>query len=128
MKTIEITDEIYSALAEKVMASNKTLTEVLEDLVGIDKPKAPPAVGSGSSPSNPDAMLLAFIASSEFKMESSGIGKYLLILSWIQKHEPQRFQMIEKFQRGKRVYFSQNPKQIEDSGKGVTVKRIPGTD
>jgi negative regulator of replication initiation len=128
MKMLEITDEVYSALAERVMVSNKTLTDVLRSLLGIDGPEPPPIVGSVANAPDPDGPLLAFINSPEFKMETSGIGKYLLIFGWIKKNEPHRFHAIENYQRGKRVYFSQNPKQIQESGKGVSVKRIPGTD
>lgn len=128
MKTIEVSDEIYTELAERVMRSNRTLAEVLNNLLGIADPEPLLAVSSGLNSPNQDEPLMKFITSPEYKLEHSGIGKYLSIFGWLQKHEPNRFQAIEKYQRGKRVYFSKNPKQIAESGKGISVKRIPGTE
>jgi negative regulator of replication initiation len=128
MKTIEVPDEVYAALAERVMRSNKTLTEILRSLLDIKDRDLCPIGAPVPQISKPDEQLLTFILSSEYRMEASGIGKYLLIFGWLQKHAPEKFQMVERYQRGKRVYFSKNPRQIAESGKGVSVKRIPGTD
>jgi len=70
--------------------------------------------------------ITSFVRTPEYSV-LSGIGKYLAVLGWIYKNKPNEFRKIENFQRGNRVYFGQSQQQVEDSGKSIAAKQIPGS-
>jgi negative regulator of replication initiation len=82
--------------------------------------QAPPRV-----PSSKDS-LTSFVENPEYRV-LSGINKYLTVLGWLNKNKPNEFVRIENYQRGNRVYFGKNQRQVEDSGENIAAKQIPGS-
>jgi len=71
--------------------------------------------------------LVTYIKSVDFQMLNSGINRYLAVLGWLYRAYPQDFQKVENYKRGNRVYFARSQKEVEDSGTGISAKKIPGS-
>jgi negative regulator of replication initiation len=125
MKQIEIDDEVYAVLVKRVTDFNQKPNDILRDVLGLNKSSVSAKPESEAVEKSP---LLNFVNSSQYRSRKSGIEKYLLILGWLYKSQPERFKKLaDEYQRGKRVYFAREPKQIAESGQGITIKQIPGT-
>ena len=53
--------------------------------------------------------------------------KFLFILSWAYSRRTEQFAGVSSVKGNHRIYFSQSPEEIEDSGTNTNPKQIPGT-
>jgi negative regulator of replication initiation len=120
---IEVDDQVYDTLAKRVTGFNQRPNDVLRSILGLNGSQT-----GHSSPVPPETptTLLQLIESQDYRLRKTAIEKYLLILGWLNKNHAESFAKIEKFRRGKRVYFASDPKLIAESGQGLSIKRIPG--
>lgn len=119
MKTIEIDDEVYSALLKNVQDFGDTPNSILRRMVGL---QGTPKGGSAPRPGLPIESLLN---SAEFRFSKGAVGRFLTILSWLYKQHSNRFSIVEGIRGRGRLYFSKSEKELEEAGRNVNAKQIP---
>ena len=133
MKTIEISDSVYTALSQRVKGFGETPNTVIERLLNrldeLEKPtlkKLPPA----KEPSHDEAEgpLTKLITSLEYQ-RCDAVGRYISILSKLYKINPGKFEQLTRYRRkgGKRVNFAKSSQEIEQSGSSTYPQPITGT-
>lgn len=125
MKTIQIDSEIYTYLLKNALDFGETPSDILRRLLGIASSTTPivKPVPEGVDPSG----LGAHLASMEFRYSKGVVGKFLSILGWIYKNHQSEFSRIENIKGRGRIYFSQDIDTLNQSGKSVNPKQIPGS-
>jgi negative regulator of replication initiation len=124
MNTIEIDNEVYAALVKRVTGFNQRPNDVLRSLLELNGNQS---TSNLPVPAPTLIPLLQFIGTQDYRLRKTAIEKYLIILGWLYKnHADSFFANIEKFVRGKRIYFASDPKLIAESGQGLSIKQIPG--
>ena len=128
MKMVQLDDDVYAALAERVSGFNETPNDVIRRLIEKSnsphkKPSSPP-----NRQTNQDQDLANLIDSLDFR-RSDGIDRYFAILKFLHDRSPQIFEKLSEYRRkgGKRINFSKESKEIENSGNSTYPKKIPGT-
>ena len=130
MKTIEIDDDVYSALAHHVQGFNESPNDVIGRLIqqtGIEKVTSeakPQERASGETKTE----LEGLIESAEFR-RLDAIGRYLAILESLYHLSPATFEKLGAYRRkgGRRVNFSRQMAEIEKSGNSTGPQKIPRT-
>jgi len=130
MKTIQIDDAVYDALAQRVKGFNETPSDVIARLLK-ESPNSngTSQIGAPTAPkqtSNSDIQTI--LASPDFQ-RSDAIERYMSILSFLYRRHPEKFDKLEFYRRkgGRRVNFSKDINKIEESGNSTLPKRIPGS-
>lgn len=116
MKTIEISEEVYTALQDLAKGFHRTPDEVLASLLNVP---------TGS----PDATepLAAFILGSEFRSKFTDAEKYLALLSWVAAHHSAEFgEFIFSLESGRR-YLGISREQILATCRHNQARQIAGT-
>ena len=68
-----------------------------------------------------------FMRSPSFKSERSAVEKFLSLLSFLHRENRAQFAFVERFNGRSRKYFAQSKADVEQSGKSVNPKNIPGS-
>lgn len=68
-----------------------------------------------------------FLAKYRYKSYCNETAIYLQILAFIHSEHPEDFIRITEIRGLKRIYFSEDPSEIIDSGNSTMPERIPGT-
>ena len=128
MKTISIEDDLFLEI-DKLATGIFSHSDVIRKLLG-QKPDQKNAVQiTGTNTISPQkGSIVEFVHSSAYQALRKTGDRYLVVLSWVNKHRPQEFSKVGSFQRGKRTYFAKNSESILESGKGnIKAKQIPGS-
>jgi negative regulator of replication initiation len=68
-----------------------------------------------------------FMRSPSFKSERSAVEKFLSLLSFVHRENRGQFAAVERFNGRSRKYFAKSKADLEQSGKSVNPKNIPGS-
>jgi len=119
MKNIEIEDDIYEHLLANVEYIGESASSILRRLLGLQKE---------TSLIVDSTELVQFLSSVDFRSKTSAVDRFLAILSFAYKDRGQRkFERILSLTGQKRKYFGKNFEEVDESGKSVFPKQIPGT-
>jgi negative modulator of initiation of replication len=119
MKTIEVDDEVFAALLRKVVDFGDTPNLVLRRLL-IEGATNTEKLTS-SSP------IKEFLKTREFRLARGAVGRFLAILSWLYLQNKTAFTCVEDIKGRGRLYFSKSVEELENSGRSVNPKKIPGS-
>jgi len=122
-KTIEIDDDIHAHLVANVADFGETPSSVLRRLLKLNG-------GSGHTASvtpKEKSELQKLFESSEFTYAKGVVGRFLVVLRWLHDADPSAFAKVLKIKGRGRLYFATDSQALEDSGKSVNPKQIPGT-
>ncbi len=115
MKTIEIDDDLYDYLLRNSVRIGEGATEILRRLLGVtDAKKAP-------------SELSEYLDSSSFRIKRKAIDKFLGILSHVYERNPEDFKKVLAITGRNRKYYALSNQELEDSGRSVFPKKIPGS-
>ena len=140
MKSIEIEDDVYGFLLSNALRIGENASEILRRLLGIPDPrrKTIKKVAQSSSvnqlnshsfgeTTHIQSEISDCFTNPAFQAQTSVIGKFLYILSYIYKRNPEHFGKILAISGRHRKYFTRTEKELEQSGSSVHPKQIPGT-
>ena len=137
MKTIEIDESIYDLLLRNVNSFGETPSDVLARLLNL----APSGNGRRAAsptnqvsqetktpiPTSPQNPIMGFLNSPDFLVHGYAVEKFLSILSWLYKRDPEKFAQVLLLNGRSRQYFGRSGEVLEASGNSVMPKRIPDT-
>ncbi len=128
MKTLHIEDELFNEI-NKLATGIFTHSDVIRKLLRQNLvPNSEIQTADAKITSPQQGSITEFVQSSRYQAVRKTGDRYLIVLSWINKHRPNEFKKVEDFQRGKRKYFAKNSESILESGKGnIKAKQIPGS-
>jgi len=117
MRTIEIEDDVYEHLRQNTSRIGEGASEILRRLLGI----------SGEPPDEKNSKISECLQDPRFQAQPDVVGKFLFILSYLYKLKPDEFSKVLAISGRKRKYFARSSKELENSGKSVFPKQIPGS-
>lgn len=132
MKTIQIDNEVYQALANHVQGFNETPNDVIARILKQwdQLKKSSASISTVEKHTNAEsASDISNLLSSPDFQRSDAIERYFAILAFLYRKSPKDFGKLEFYRRkgGRRVNFSKDKQVIENSGNSTQPKRIPGT-
>jgi negative regulator of replication initiation len=68
-----------------------------------------------------------FMSSPSFKSERTAVEKFLSLLSFLHRENRAQFAIVERFNGRSRKYFAESKADLEQSGRSVNPKNIPGS-
>jgi len=117
MKTIEVEDAVYDFLLKNTIRFGESASHVLRRLLNLSPMPSP--VGPSE--------ISGYINSSSFRAKRKAIDKFIGILSQVYEQDPENFKKVLVLKGKKRKYFALSDKELEDSGKNVQPRQIPGS-
>jgi len=135
MRTVEIDDDVFLTLEFTSRFTRVSIPQIVRKLVmqlspDVDAPTGGAAPGSPRQkpvPNPRDKSLRDFAESPGFLANRSVVDKFLGVLSFLQKQNPDRFQILESMEGRKRKYIATSEQELRSSGTSVNPKRIPNT-
>ncbi len=136
MKKIDIEDDIYEYLRRQTTFIGETASQILRRLLrlgsptlsrpSIQNPRQPTASPSPEEPSDKrEKPLGEFLKSAQFQSQRTSVGKFLSVLAFLHRENPEKFAVVESIQGRSRKYFAKSESELESSGTSVHPKRIP---
>lgn len=119
MKTIQIDEDVYKALENRVSSFGETENSVLRKLLNLNTTPGPTKTNAETIP------IQKLIESVEFILSRGAVGRFLTILSWIYQRDKTAFSIVENIKGRGRLYFSKSADVLEKSGRSVNPKNIP---
>lgn len=120
MKTIEIDDDVYTALLGRVTDFGETPNSVLRRELCLN--------GDGLSPTQDKVSpLQELLESPDYRFAKGAVGRFLEVLAWLYRKHRDSFSAVENIKGRGRIYFSQSEADLHASGKSVNPKKIPGS-
>jgi len=120
MKTIEIDDDVYEHLLQNTIQIGETASQILRRLLGIP---------GGSITEEPvkssNTVLSECLNSPTFKAKRTMIDKFLYILSFVHKRDPEQFEKVLAISGWSRKYFAHSSQELKESGRSVYPRQIP---
>lgn len=135
MKTIEIENDVYEFLLQNTTRIGENASEILRRLLGIrglrgvNRKSGKGAVGDQfpTQTRHNHTEISDCLNDSAFIAQPDVIGKFLLILSYLYKRNPEDFKKVLALSGRRRKYFAGSSQELEDSGSSVFPKQIPKT-
>jgi hypothetical protein len=115
MKTVELGDEAFAALARFAAAKNLTPADLITAMVQGDR--AP--VGGDR--------LLFHLASREFAAIPDPAGRYLALLAWVARNHAQDFSDFISHQESARRYLMLGREEVQEIRARNRARQVPGT-
>lgn len=122
MKTIEISEETFEALRERVKDFGETPDSVIQRLLAGEANLSV----SVSQPKSAASELQSLLESNAFR-HLNGRDRYFRILTFLHDQKPEEFRNIVGLKFGKRVQIAEDAETIEKSGKSTFPELIPDT-
>lgn len=116
MKSIEVSDEVYTALQKLATGFHRTPDEVLASLLNV-----PACSPEAAEP------LAAFVVSAEFRAKFTDADKYLALLGWVATRHAEEFGEFIYSQSGGRRYLSLSREEILETCRHNQARQIDGT-
>jgi len=132
MAHIEIDEEVLTRLESEVHGFNQTPNDVLRRILGLNGQTGTNGSLAPTTQTRPEAEVSSsalgqLLASSEYRVLTKTVGRYLKVLSWLRRQHTEDFdRVLGDYKLGSRVLLSRDRKEIEQTGKHVTVKALPG--
>ena len=130
MKTINIEEDIHSHLLKNTVEFGESPSSVLRRLLGFeDSKKFAEEVQLGKNLVGTDAPseIEIHLKSLEFRYSKGAVGRFLSILGLVYKKHASVFQKVENIKGRGRLYFSRNVQVLNEAGRNVNPKQIPGS-
>jgi len=121
-KSLPLELDVYDFILDGMAASNSNASGFLRQQLRM--PTAPKP--TTTAPTN--AALDAVIASERFRYARGVVGKFLVLLSWLHEQHKSSFGVVENIRGRGRLYFAKSPEPLNNSGRSVNPKKIPGSD
>jgi len=123
MKTIDIDDDIHAHLVANVADFGETPSSVLRRLLKLN------GAAGQITPAAPKEKteLQKLLESSEFTYAKGVVGRFLVLLRWLHDADPSAFAKVLNIKGRGRLYFANDAQTLEENGKSVNPKQIPGT-
>jgi negative modulator of initiation of replication len=125
IKQIEIDHDVYAFILQNTSEIGESASSILRRLLGVT-PRAV-APGKTSLASHEKSELGTLLESSDFIYAKGVVGRFLVLLGWIYRRNPEGFAKIEGIKGRGRLYFAKKPEILELSGRSVNPKQIPST-
>ena len=130
MPKIDIDDELYAHLLKNVQYLGEDGASILRRLLGF-----PPGTGSKTAPEADGAALndpaskglAEFLEGRAFAAGRTTVNRYLAILGEAYRLRGDSFDVVERINGSKRIYFAKSQKTIAESGKSTNPQKIPGS-
>lgn len=123
MRTIEIEDDVYKHLLQNTTQIGESASQILRRLLGIPGQRSKTSVPLERS----NTELSECLNATAFKAQPDVIGKFLYILSYVHKRDPEQFKKVLAISGRRRKYFALSSKELEESGSSVYPKQIPNS-
>lgn len=143
MKTIEISEDVYSFLLRQVSFIGEDASSILRRLLEINPPTVPSSGGRGANFPTPPVSAAPGIAQtplqvpqgkvgvllndSRLRLERDVVQRFLHILGWLAREHPADFDGVTRISGRKRLYFSKSEASLKESGASVQPQKIPDT-
>lgn len=130
MRTISVDDDVFEFLVEKVMHTGESTSSFLRrelELKPSDAPipaKMAPATGGAT---HRPSLLADFVLRPEFLVYHDVVSRYLGLLAWLYKQDPDGFKRLVDVGGRKRKYFALSSDELNASGRSVMPKRVPNS-
>lgn len=124
MRTIEIEDDVYKYLLQNTTRIGESASQILIRLLHIPGHQSRRSVHVGGS----NTELSECLDAPGFKAQSDVTGKFLYILSYLHKKDPEQFKKVLAISGRRRKYFALSSQELEESGSNVHPKQIPDSD
>jgi negative regulator of replication initiation len=132
MKTIQLEDDVFAALENKVRGFNDSPNDVIKRLLGEfgesnnSVPRKPNPTIAPSGASQKVSAIVQLVQSPKYLMGDAK-DRYFAVLEFFYRHHRNEFSLLENYRRGKRVNFARSAKTIEESGSSTFPEQIPNT-
>jgi len=123
MRTIEIEDDVYRYLLQNTTQIGESASQILRRLLRIPGHQSKWSVPAERSKTE----LSECLDAPAFKAQPDVIGKFLYILSYLHKRDPEQFKKVLAISGRRRKYFALGSKELEESGSSVYPKQIPNS-
>jgi negative modulator of initiation of replication len=122
MKTIEIEDDIHSHLVANLADFGESPSSVLRRLLRLNDAilQIEPMVAD-------ERGLKKLIHSPEFIYAKGVVGRFLEVLRWLHDAAPEEYTKVLNIKGRGRLYFAKDACTLEEAGRSVNPKQIPGT-
>ncbi|MFY2507956.1 replication initiation negative regulator SeqA [Vibrio pectenicida] len=142
MKTIEVDEDLYRYIAGQTQHIGESASDILRRLLDVDAKNQQPtpmkaAVQAKGIVVSRDAVkeekidsvraMRSLLISDEFAGLKKAIDRFMLVLSTLNRIDPQRFSEATLVKGRKRVYFANNEQTLLESGNTTKPKAIPGS-
>lgn len=140
MKTIEVDEDLYRYIAGQTQHIGESASDILRRLLAVDEQNQPstPVVQAAQ----PKGIVVSHDAAKEEKVDSvkamrsllisdefaglkKAIDRFMLVLSTLNRIDPQGFSEATQVKGRKRVYFANNEQTLLESGNTTKPKAIP---
>lgn len=130
MKSINLEDDLYHFIMDRVASTGKSPSSVLRMELGLTKPsRIDPESSDSLEPVEGDAasqQLSDFLESPRFRMHRMAVKKYLAILSFVYQQKPETFERVPESVTGRsRKYFGTSKQELIALGSSVNPQPIP---
>jgi len=130
MKSINLEDDLYQFIMDRVASSGKSPSSVLRTELGLTKPsRIDPETSNTPEPVERDSasrQLSDFLESPRFRMHRTAVKKYLAILSFVYQQKPETFERVPESVIGRsRKYFGKSKEELIALGSSVNPQSIP---
>ena len=133
MKTIEIENSVFQALARKAVGFGVTPNDVIKTLLNEESPNAGlaqpnPSPGPANEPkTDRETHPLAVLVDSPDYMRRDCKGRYFAVLQFLYENDKGEFAKLDNYRKGSRVQISTNKDAIEKSGRNTWPQILDGT-
>jgi len=126
--TIEVDQEVYSALESRVRGFHDTENSVLRRILLEDNGANGASALITGSPQVPKSSIIAFVTDSKFQALDGGLDRFLAMLSWLHNQHQEKFAGLPSLSFGSRKYFGRSEREILDTAPGTKAKQIPNSE
>lgn len=127
MKSIEIDEDLYYYIASQTQHIGESASEILRRLLQVDEQSVNDSNKKTPTVCGQREQLEKLVASQEFVNQSSSVGRFMLLLSYLYQNNPKGFSQASQIKGSKRVYFATSEAALLSNGKTTKPKMIPGS-
>src|SRR5205809_96630 len=127
MKSIEISDDIYTHLLQNVLDFGEQPDGVLRRLLKLPHGGTSPGGTAPLVTAAEKSAIQKVLESTEFTYAKGVVGKFLVLLRSVHDTHKVAFDKVLHIKGRGRLYFAKDAITLEKSGTHVNPKQIPGT-
>lgn len=132
MRTIEIDEDIFSALELTSKITKQSYSQLLRTVItGTPPSGTAPSQTSAAVPPQlnaRDKALRDHILAPGFLAAGRGVDRFLSILSFLWRQDGGQFKSLLSIGGRRRRYFAKTQQELESLGRSVNAKKVPGAD
>jgi negative modulator of initiation of replication len=125
-RNIDVEADVYAHIVANTSEIGENASSILRRLLKL------PATVTGARSTAPvtemtKSELAKLLESSEFIYAKGVVGRFLVLLQWLHKQNPEGFAKVEAIKGRGRIYFAKKTEILEAAGRSVNPKQISGT-